>query len=114
LVSQLAELVNEARAGDAEFQAAADQAERLAANAGAPQSENWVVAQEALTAAVAARGPVGTALGNIDALGATALQTQKGIAPKDLAAINSAAAMVTAIDEREAARVKAIQDRLHL
>src|SRR5437764_7984280 len=51
LASRLAELVREAHAGDAAFQSAADQAEHLAAAAGAAQSEAWVAAQEALSAA---------------------------------------------------------------
>ncbi len=114
LASRLAELVAHARSGDNDFQTAADQAERLAASAGRPQSENWVVAEEALTVAVAARGSVGSALGDIDEIAAIALQTQGGIAPGDLAAIKKASAEVGAINQREAARVKAIQNRLHL
>lgn len=114
LASHLAELVARARSGDSEFETAADRAEQLSASAGAPQSENWVVAQEALTVTVAARAPVGSDLADIDETGAIALQTHGGIAPSDLAAIKSAAAEVGQIDQREAARVKAIQDRLHL
>jgi hypothetical protein len=71
-----------------------------------------VAAQQALTAAIAARGPTTNALGDIDTIGATALQTQGGIAPNDLAAIKSAGAEVGAIDQRQAARIKSIQDRL--
>ena len=59
-----------------------------------------------------ARGPTRLALGDIDALGADALQTQGGIAPNDLAAIKSAGAEVGAIDQRQADRIKAIQARL--
>jgi hypothetical protein len=98
LAPRLAELVAEARAGDAAFESAVSEAERLAAAAGAPQSERWVAAQEALSAAAAARAPTAMALGDIDALGAKALQTQGGIAPNDLAAIKSAGAQVGAID----------------
>jgi len=112
LASRLAELVAEARAGEAAFDTAANEAERLAATAGTPQSEGWVAAQEALSAAAAARGPTGMALGDIDALGANALQAQGGIAPNDLAAIKSAGAEVGAIDQRQADRIKAIQARL--
>ena len=112
LASRLAELVAEAHAGEAAFESAAGEAERLAATAGAPQSEGWVAAQEALSAAAAARGPTGMALGDIDALGANALQSQGGIAPNDLAAIKSAGAEVGAIDQRQADRIKAIQARL--
>jgi hypothetical protein len=114
LASRLANLVAQARSGDDQFDAAAAEAERLASAAGAPQSEGWMVAQEALSAAIAARSPTTIALGDIDALGATALQTQGGIAPNDLAAVKRAGAEVAELDRREAARIKAIQDRLGL
>jgi hypothetical protein len=114
LAGRLAELVAEAHSGDAAFEAAANEAERLAAAAGAPQSEGWVAAQTALSTAAAARGPTGMALGDIDALGANALQTHGGIAPNDLAAIKRAGAEVGAIDQRQEDRIKAIQARLGL
>ena len=114
LASRLADLVAQARAGDAAFQAAAAEAERLAASAGAPQSEGWIAAQEALTAAIAAAGPTRAALADIDALGATTLQRQGGLAPNDLAAVKNAGAEVGAIDQRQAERIKAIQQRLGL
>jgi len=112
LANRLAELVAQAREGDGAFRAAAEQAERLASSAGAAQTESWVAAQEALSAAVAARAPTARALGDIDALGANALQMQGGLAPADLAAIRSAGAEVFAIDQRQAERLAAIQRRL--
>ena len=112
LESRLAALVGQAHSADAAFDAAASNAERLASSAGAAQSESWIAAQEALTAAIAARRPTATALGDIDNLAAVALQTQRGIAPNDLAAIKSAQAEVGSLDERQAARVRAIQQRL--
>src|SRR5438046_8816061 len=78
LASRLTELVAQARSGDAAFAPAADQAERLAAVAGAPQSEGWVAAQQALSVAAAARSPTATALGDIDEHGANMLQSQGG------------------------------------
>jgi hypothetical protein len=114
LASRLAALVGEARSGSAAFDDAAAEAERLAASAGSPQSEGWIAAQEALTAAIAARRPTATALGDIDALAATALQAQAGLAPNDLAAIKSAQSEVGALDARQAARIDAIQKRLGL
>ena len=112
LASRLGELVAQARSGDAAFAPAAGQAEKLAAAAGAPQSEGWVAAQQALSIAAAARAPTASALGDIDAIGANMLQSQSGIAPNDLAAIKSAGAEVGAIDQRQADRIKAIQRRL--
>jgi hypothetical protein len=112
LAEKLAALIGQARSGDAAFGPIAEQAERLAAAAGAPQSDGWVAAQQALSAAVAARAPTTGALGDIDALGANALQAQGGLAPNDLAAIQDAGAQVGAIDQRQAARIKALQQRL--
>jgi hypothetical protein len=112
LANRLAELVDQAQSGDAGFRPLAEQAERLAAGAGEARSDSWVVAQEALSAAVAARAPTARALGDIDALGASMLQTQSGLAPNDLAAIRQAGAEVYAIDQRQAERIAAIQRRL--
>ncbi|HVM23338.1 MAG TPA: hypothetical protein VM308_08595 [Sphingomicrobium sp.] len=112
LASRLDALVAQARAGDASFAPAIAAAERLAAAAGAKGSESWTVAQEALSAAVEARSATTAALGDIDAIAATALETQGGIAPSDLAAIQSAAAEAAAIEQRQAARIRAIQGRL--
>ena len=112
LMSKLSELVDQARSGNTAFESAASEAEGLASSAGAPQSEGWIAAQEALTAAIAARRPTGQALANIDEIAATALQNQRGIAPSDLAAIQRAAAEVSALDNRQAGRVDAIQKRL--
>ena len=114
LTARLAALVDQAESGEAAFDEAASEAERLAASAGAPQSESWIAAQEALTAAIAARKPTATALGDIDEIAATALQTQRGIAPNDLAAIRSAAERVSVLDRRQAERIDAVQKRLGL
>src|SRR5258708_7737697 len=84
LSARLATLIEDARSGNAAFDGPASQAELLAAKAGKPQSENWIAAQEALTAAIAARKPTTTALGDIDEIAATALQNKRCIAPTDL------------------------------
>ena len=112
LASRLAELIRVARSGDSAFEASVAEAQRLAAGAGAKQSESWVVAQQALSAAVAARAPTARALGDIDAIAATALARQGGLAPADLAAIEAAADEVSAIDRRQARLVDSLQARL--
>jgi hypothetical protein len=112
LAGKLSTLVEQARSSAAAFESAASDAERLAGAAGAPHSEGWIAAQEALTAASAARRPTANALGDIDELAAIALQTQQGIAPNDLAAIQRAAAEVGSIDARQAARIDAVPRRL--
>ena len=112
LAGRLSDLVAQARSGDAAFQPLADRAQSLASAAGPPQSESWVAAQQALSAAIAARGPTAQAMGDIDALGSNMLQTNGGLAPADLAAIEKAGGEVGAIDRRQAERVEAIQRRL--
>jgi hypothetical protein len=112
LASKLGALVSQARSGDDAFAPAAAEAERLAASAGAPQSEGWVVAQQAISAAIAARDPTVKALSEIDALGADKLQANGGLSPNDLAAIQQAGAEVGAIDQRQARTIKSVQDQL--
>jgi len=112
LTARLAELVAAAHSGDGAFEAAAAEARRLAATAGAQQSESWIAAEEALTRAIAARDATARALGDIDSLGGDRLQANDGMAPNDLAAIQRASAEVGAIDERQSRTVKAIQATL--
>ena len=112
LTAQLSALVGQARAGEAAFGPAAAEAERLAAVAGASQSESWIAAQVALSAAIAARKPTALAQADVDALGATALQTHGGIAPNDLDAIKTAATEVLEIARGQTDRIAAIQKRL--
>jgi hypothetical protein len=112
LASQLAALVDQARSGEAAFEPAVASAERLAGSAGSAHSEGWIAAQQALSAAIAARTPTATAQADIDALGARLLQTQGGIAPNDLKAIDSAAGEVALIARGQTDRIAAIQRRL--
>ena len=112
LAGRLDTLVGQARSGEAGFDAAIAVARRAAESAGAPQSESWIVAQEALSGAVKAREAAANAMGEIDAIGAELLVAQGGLAPSDLAAIQNAADIVGSIDKRQAEAVAAIQARL--
>lgn len=112
LLARLQALVGQARSGDQAFRSSIAEAQRLAAGAGGPQSESWVVAQQALSAAVAARAATTRALGDIDEIAAEALAGQGGLAPADLAAIQSASADVGAIDRRQAQAVDVVAARL--
>ena len=112
LVARLGALVAMARRGDAAFGPGIAIAQRLAAAAGAPQSESWILAQQALSAAIAARAPTANAAGDIDALAAAKLQSAGGIAPNDLKAIEDAGAIVGAIDQRQSDAIRSIQSRL--
>jgi len=112
LVHQLDSLVAQAVTGDHAFAPLAERARQLADSAGAKESESWVLAQQALSVAVAARTPVTAAAADIDALGASRIQQLGGIGAADLKAIDSAAARVDGIDEREAAAISAMQAKL--
>lgn len=112
LRDQLAALLAQAASGDEAFRPLAEHARQLAADAGAKESESWVVAQQALSAAVAARAPVATAVANIDALGGQRIQATGGIGRADLKAIDAAAARVAEIDRQETALIAEIQARL--
>ena len=112
LAAQLAALIDQAESGDTVFREAAANAERLTAAAGAVHSESWVMAQQALSAAQAARGPTTRALGDIDGLAATALQAKGGMSPADLEAIQKAGERVSEIDRAQAERLDALEARL--
>ena len=112
LPAQLNALVAQAESGDSEFRPLAERAAGLAQAAGAKESESWITAQQALSAAVAARGQVTRAVGDIDALAAQRIQKLGGIGVADLQAIDAAASRVAKIDEREAATIDRIQGLL--
>ena len=112
LGQQLAGLVARARSAESAFDAAIATAERLAAGAGARQSESWIAAQQALSGAVAERAPVARALADVDALTAEWVAKRGGIAPSDQAQISAAAETIAAIDRRQAQRIDAVQARL--
>ena len=112
LAGRLNELVAQARIGDAAFEDAAAAAERLIAAAGARQGESWVAAQQALSAAIAARAPTTRASGDIDELAAAAIAQRGWIPPADQAAIEAAAAQVGQIERAQAARIDLMQARL--
>lgn len=112
LAVRLGVLVAQARSGETGFEAAIAAARRAADAAGARESESWIVAQEALSAAVKAREPAAMAISEIDSIGAELLVAQGGLAPADLAAIESAAEVAGTINRRQAEAVAAIQARL--
>lgn len=112
LTARIAELLAQVHNGDAGFQAASGEAERLVASAGASQSESWIAAQQAVSALVAARAPVVKAISDLDELASAQLLATGGILPGDLQAIQAATAEAGAIGEREAALIDRLQTRL--
>lgn len=112
LRATLANLVAEARSGDASFEALVGAAQRAVGAAGAAQSEGWISAQVAVSALESARAPVAHSVAAIDALAAERVHANGAIGAGDLAAIEEAGRTVGAIDEREAGLVKALSARL--
>lgn len=109
LQAQLARLVASARGAQGAADRAIAAAEAGAGRAGPRQSESWIAAEQLLSAAIAAREPVTRALGDIDALTSRSVNQ---LVPADLANVTAAAGEVTAIDQRQAERIAAIQRRL--
>ena len=112
LAGRLERLVGDARAGESAFASALGQAQRLAASAGTRESDSWIEAQEALSAAIAARAPTTRALGDIDAMAAAQLERDGRIGTGDYLAIQEALREVAAIDARQSERIRALQRRL--
>ena len=112
LIAQLDTLLSQARTGDAAFRPAVARAEQLARSAGGPQSESWILAQQALSAAMAARGPTMRALGDVDELAARQIELRATIAPADLLSVQQAAAAISAIASDQQARIEAVARRL--
>ena len=112
LKQQLNQLLAAVRRSQPAADAAISAAEGAAARAGPPQSEGWVLAQQRLSVAIAAREPVTRALSDIDALVSRAVQQQGGLAPADLANVREASNIAAAIDRPQAARIDAVQGRL--
>jgi hypothetical protein len=112
LRSRAGVLLAQARSGVGVFEQAAAAAERAANDAGARESDSWLAAQQLLSAAVAARYPVSRALGDVDAMVATAVEGRGGLVPADLANVRTIAAEIDAIDAAQASRIDAIQARL--
>ena len=112
LLARISELMAEVHNGDAAFQAAAQNAQALAASAGPAQSESWIAAQQAISALVASRAPVTRAISDLDGLASSRLMASGGILPGDLQAIQSASAEAGAIGNSEAALISRLQQQI--
>ena len=109
LVAQLDAIKAPALASLGQFDQLALMARSAAAAAGPRQSESWIVAQQALSALVAAGAPVTKALGAIDALGGDRVGR---LAAPDRKAIEAAAADLTTIEQRQAATIAQLSARI--
>ena len=106
LRGRAAALLDQAQAGDRAFAAALGPARTAARGAGAPGSESWVVAQQAISRAEAARAATTTALGELDELivARAAVPTDA----EDFAAIRRALAEVERLVRAQQQRLDAL------
>ena len=100
LESQVAGLLSDAQRGDSAFRGALPSTRTAVARAGAVGSEPWLDAQQAVTALGSLRGPVTTAL---DQLNALLTEQRKLDVPADTTSLESAIASATQIDAAEQA-----------
>ena len=112
VAARLASAVAQARGGTAEFNRLASRADALAAAAGSPRSESWVVAQQALSALGAQHGVTTDAAADIDAVAADRIDATRWLVPATQAAISAAAAEVGAISAAPRAIITRLTGRL--
>lgn len=110
LTAKIASIVAAAEAGDRAFAAQRTRTETaVGRGAGAGQgSDPWVEAQEAITALESARAPVRDAANAVDGL----RDDPANAAPGNRAAIDAAAARVSALNDGEAAAIAALSAKL--
>lgn len=106
LVEQVAAHLVEARAGQAAFAAALPAANAGVARAGAPASEGWIAAQQAVSQLEAARAPTVAALAELDRLAVVRADTA------DLPAIAPALAETRALADAQEREIAALQARI--
>lgn len=112
LAAALRRIADPAFAQAAAVDAAIARADALAGSAGAPGSESWIAAQQALSAAVAAQEPVTRALGDFDAAVAERIASGARLVPRDLATVRAIASDLAALDARQRAALGLVQRRL--
>jgi hypothetical protein len=108
--TRAAALLARAQAGDRDFAAALGPARTAARGAGAAGSESWVVAQQALSRAEAARVATTTALGELDTLA-----VERAAVPtnaEDFAAIRRALAETERIVRAQQQRLDALRSEI--
>ena len=112
LAAALRRIADPAFAQAGAVDAAIARADALAGSAGAPGSESWIAAQQALSAAVAAQEPVTRALGDFDAAVAERIASGARLVPQDLATVRAIASDLAALDARQRAALGLVQRRL--
>jgi Meckel syndrome type 1 protein len=111
LVREAQQFVARAEAGRSAFDAAYDAAAPLTARAGAPGSEIWVQAQQAVSRVVSAEAETARAMADLDQL-AAARASAGTLNDADAVALRDASARVQAIADSQAGRLQRLEDAL--
>ena len=111
IAARIADFAARARAGDAAFEQAVAAARPLVARAGAPGTDGWVAAQQAVSRAEAARAPTIQALADLDAY-AIDRAAEKALSESDIERLASSTAALQAIANRQHDALKGLQGRL--
>jgi hypothetical protein len=108
LAGRLAPIVAQAEEGHRGFTAARQAAEKAAAAAGKSGSESWIVAQQALSALDATRGPVQQAESALDAIRVDPAYA----GPGNRAAIDAAGTRIQALVDEESSVMAGLATKL--
>ncbi len=107
---RVAELLRQARAGEAAFEAALAGARGAAAGAGAAGSDSWIAAQAAVSRVEATRAEVVTALAELDRL--VVERARQPTSAADMATMSAALTDVQAIANRQDEQIEALRASL--
>jgi hypothetical protein len=111
LPARIAALTAEVRRGQREFDGVLPEARSAADRAGAPESESWIEAQQALSRLEAAGAVSGKALADLDAL-AMAEEQARRVSAGDLARLQAAIAMAQAVVDSQGSEVARIKGKI--
>ncbi|HMC91744.1 MAG TPA: hypothetical protein VKI45_04720 [Allosphingosinicella sp.] len=111
VASRTESFVADARGAAGAFTQAYEAAAAAVAKAGAPGSDSWVIAQEAVSRAVAAQAPLARISGELDDY-AAARARQTPLAPADIERLHAATAEVERLAAEQAARIRRLEASL--
>ncbi|HEY0044386.1 MAG TPA: hypothetical protein VGB62_07530 [Allosphingosinicella sp.] len=111
ITARAAEIAAQARGGSPAFEAALAAAERAVRAAGAPGSDSWVAAQQAVSRVEASRAATTRALGELDAYSVSSATTRP-LSPTDLERLAAIVGEVQAIADRQSEALSRLQRAL--
>jgi hypothetical protein len=111
IAARIAAFLAQAHQSQAEFEATLPAAEAAARRAGAPESESWILAQEALSSAEAAQDSTARLLSDLDAYSLD-IAREKAISDADAESLQAAVAEIQRIADSDRERLARLEARL--